>query len=282
MNIKLVTFADGSISLRNAGQRLTRQADSTGFFTLTSSHWTKKDIAEFLPGFFLSEKVFMDENQKGMGYWIWKPAIFEYELSKLDSGDVIVMLDAGCQLNITPNSKKRFDFYVQMAVRHGLVLMQIQDNSFGFNNFHEEAWTKAETLSALDPEMRFKNTNQYQAGIIFASKSGDTLKLAQDWLELCSVDNHRLLMPPELNDHQCDLFIDHRHDQSILSLLAKKANCYSILDETYFFPDWNEGSDFPIWAMRNRTGADIHRRNFGDLIHLTFSRAERFIRKYLK
>ena len=52
------------------------------------------------------------------------------------------------------------------------------------------------------------------------------------------------------NDHR---FLEHRHDQSIFSLIAKKNNFFVIPDETYWNPDWNvSGKNYPIWATRLR------------------------------
>ena len=89
-------------------------------------------------------------------------------------------------------------------------------------------------------------------------------------------------MPPQPADKQSKLFIEHRYEQSILSLLAKKAEAWAVADENYFFPEWGHGTDFPIWAMRNRTGANAYKRDIRDLMHLIFSRVESSVRKYLR
>jgi hypothetical protein len=50
-----------------------------------------------------------------------------------------------------------------------------------------------------------------------------------------------------------DGFIDHRHDQSILSLLTKTLNFgHTLEDETYYL-NWGDGSKFPILATRLNT-----------------------------
>ena len=56
-------------------------------------------------------------------------------------------------------------------------------------------------------------------------------------------------------------FIEHRHDQSIFSLLVKQSNQHAIIpDETEWFGDWiGMGDKYPIWATRHRSIFDFKR-----------------------
>ena len=55
-------------------------------------------------------------------------------------------------------------------------------------------------------------------------------------------------------------FVEHRHDQSIFSVLAKSKGFQAVGDETWFAPHWfREGKDFPIWAARWRRGSRMTR-----------------------
>jgi hypothetical protein len=47
------------------------------------------------------------------------------------------------------------------------------------------------------------------------------------------------------------LFVEHRNDQSIFSLMRKQAGSLILPDETWF-KDWDDGADFPIHARRFR------------------------------
>lgn len=52
-----------------------------------------------------------------------------------------------------------------------------------------------------------------------------------------------------------EIFVDHRHDQSIFSLLVKRDTpFFELSDETYLSKEeWEKKSkDFPIWTTRNR------------------------------
>jgi hypothetical protein len=46
-------------------------------------------------------------------------------------------------------------------------------------------------------------------------------------------------------------FIENRHDQSILSVIANRFGSIKLMDETYFNPNWNhDGMLYPFWAKR--------------------------------
>ena len=77
--IRLVTFADGTFGFRSAGKRLIRQADKSAWFNSPSEHWTIKKIQSRIPDFAANNLTFMEENKRGLGLWIWKPAVLEYE-----------------------------------------------------------------------------------------------------------------------------------------------------------------------------------------------------------
>jgi hypothetical protein len=42
--------------------------------------------------------------QRGGGYWIWKPYIIKKHLDKINDNDILIYMDAGCSINI--NGKK--------------------------------------------------------------------------------------------------------------------------------------------------------------------------------
>jgi hypothetical protein len=153
--------------------------------------------------------------------------------------------------------------------------MQIKDESFGYKKLTDSSWTKRETLENLDPHQLHRFTNQFQAGIILCVRSEKSLELAKKWVDKCSESNYKLLCGPSRDSIEDEEFQDHRYEQSILSPLYKEFGLSGLADETYFFPNWDLGKEFPIWAMRNRTGGDAFRRNFLDLLKISLGRLER-------
>lgn len=282
MSIKLVTFSDGSYAFRAAGRRLAREADSSGWFSQQSEHWTVDTLRSKIPNFFTEHKHFIADHPKGYGLWIWKPAILSYLIDNLEDGEMVLLLDAGCQLNTNHNSWSRFQDYVDICRTSDLLVMQLADNSFGFKKLTDAAWTKLSTLNFLDPNSVFRNTNQIQSGIIFAIKSDKSQRIANKWMTSCIESKYSFLVDPLETESQTDDFIQHRWEQSILSLIVKSEGIQPIEDETYFYPNWSRGMNFPIWAMRNRSGGNAFRRNFLDVLKLMTAKAERLILSFYR
>jgi hypothetical protein len=276
MIIKLVTFSDGSYAFRAAGRRLANQADSTGWFDHPSEHWTTETLRTKMPEFYSEQQEFIKDHPKGFGFWIWKPAILSYLIDHLVEGEMVLLLDAGCQLNENKDSKLRFQQYVEICTARDLLVTQLS------HDLNDAEWTKRSTLDSLDPLGVFRNTGQIQSGIIFAIKSEKSQRIAKKWFNYCVDSNHSLLLDPSNNEFQAGEFKEHRHDQSIFSLIVKSEGIIPIEDETWFHPNWAEGLHFPIWAVRNRTGGDVVRRNFLDILKIFTARVERKILSILR
>ena len=275
MKIKLVTFSDGSFGLRAAGKRLVKQADTTGWFDYPSEHWTLETLRSKMPDFFIKHENFLKAHQKGLGLWIWKSAILAYQIEQLEENEIVLILDAGCQINSTKESESRFKDYIDFCNQNDILLMQIPENAFGIDDLSDAAWTKLFVLESLDPYSLHRKTNQIQSGIIFAKKSPRSQQIAKKWSYYCQELDYKFILDPSPNELQSCNFKQHRWEQSILSLLIKAEGIVPMLDETYFYPRWEEGAGFPIWTMRNRSGGDAYRRNLMDLLKLLTAKIER-------
>ena len=234
-----------------------------------------KDIALRDFEFFSRHEDFMRENPKGLGFFIWKPKVLIEELKLLDDGDQLVMIDSGCQLNITESSVRRLHEYLSLSRESGGVFMQLKNGDFGLNDLSDSAWAKSALLDFLDPKHRFRDSGQVQSGIIIIEKTKETTEFANKWMEVCELKNNFYLKSPARNEPQQPEFQAHRWEQAIMSLLVKDTEFTLIRDETYFAPRWETGEDYPIWAMRNRTGGDAFRRNLGDLAYIAAAKLMR-------
>ena len=91
-----------------------------------------------------------------------------------------------------------------------------------------------------------KNLFQYISGIIIIKKNNHSIDIINKWYNTCIYEL--------INDNTCNEdpeFIENRHDQSILSVLVNKYGSIKLLDETYFYPNWNTiGIQYPFWAKR--------------------------------
>jgi hypothetical protein len=138
--------------------------------------------------------------------------------------------------------------YFRLAVENGAM-------SFELPNHRESEWTKSDTRFLVNSDPGAWSTPQRISGVILLQKTQENLDLLSEWLSAALLEDGRYADDsPSILPNQIG-FVEHRHDQSIWSLLAKKHGVYALPDETYFAPNWSEdGYAYPIWATRLRSG----------------------------
>lgn len=179
--------------------------------------------------------------QRGGGYWIWKAFILHDIFTTMCEGDVVVYLDAGCQINL--EGKTRFHEY-----------LKILDQNKGFLAFHlpdcfEYMYTNHITLDFfnINNDSTIYNSNMMVGGILMFKKNQLTTQFIEEFYSIATSTPNIFT---DQNSFSLDYrFIEHRHDQSILSLLRKKYDVKSIPDETCAI-DWSELKLTPFHAMR--------------------------------
>lgn len=247
MKVLLLTFGDGSKSWRDAAKRLKREAAASNYFDFVEVFDLERMYATF-PEFKLRHRNFIEDNSRGLGYWIWKPYLISALLDDMRwDFDLLVYLDAGCSINSkTTSSQVRFREYCEIALRAGGLF-------FAMNDQIDRVWNKKATITALGADKaQFLDSKQVLGGISFFTRSESSITLAKDWLRFCVLENYRLVDDSPSSEPEDEVFRSHRHDQAILSLLVKKLDLTAIPDETYFPNSWNStGLNFPIWATRN-------------------------------
>jgi hypothetical protein len=167
-------------------------------------------------------------------------------LEKLNFNDLLLYCDAGCTINI--EGSERFNDYVNM-------LSSGDDDILTFNMYEnlEKFWTKMDVFEFFNSK-NLMDTGQIGATSIFLKKTEKTLKLINEWENICI--NHRNLIDDSKSiQTENDCFIEHRHDQSIFSMVAKKYKTIELSDETYIINNGNPNSfnkKFPIQGTRLR------------------------------
>ena len=253
MNIHLVSFGDTV----NYGGALTRML-------VTSSQWRYQNQRVFNSISILNQqhlhqdKIFWDthsqfieNNPKGHGYWLWKSWAVKSVIANIPDNDVVLYLDAGCQIN--HHGVSRFYDYCNIAAKQGVCCFQLP-------GFTEHCWNKSDTACRIlgSQHNQHMQTDQIMATVIFFLNNLENKQLVDTWYNICQEQNYKYLTdePSIVPNHTA--FREHRHDQSILSLLLKTANIQPIPDETWFHPNWHSnGISFPLWATRNHTSKVI-------------------------
>lgn len=179
--------------------------------------------------------------RKGGGYWIWKPYFLKKVLDTINEGDILIYCDAGCMIN--NKGEKRFKEYIDR-------LNNTKTGTIDFELPHKEIeYTKREVFNALDVSAEVIHSNQLVATVILLKKCAHTIFLIDTFYNT-AIHNASLFTDEKDAASQHKEFIDHRHDQSIFSILRKTYGANIIPDETYFTDFIYQGYFFPFWATR--------------------------------
>ena len=213
MHTKFITFGSHSDYIE-AAKRLVQQATALNIFKQTKL-FTAEDLKNS-PEFWDAHGSFIKKNSRGFGYWLWKPYIIQKNMQYMQNGDILLYLDCGCELS----SGKRSELLKCMdVVKTDKIVYTRTGNK-------EKEWTKMDLLLKLDMnKAEYLNSNQLQAGAILFLVCDETRCLVDEWYKI-ACNYHNIDDSPSLSKN-LDGFKEHRHDQSIFSLLIKKYNLCS-------------------------------------------------------
>jgi hypothetical protein len=244
-----VTFADGNPEFVDAGKRIARQAESLNIFSEVRvlDGNSLSDISSVYRTRFRSTAI----NKRGFGYWVWKPLLFQsliQEISKQDkSVNGIFYADAGCEIPVNFFSRRNFKKLLSESNKTAI----IADSTSRL----EIQYSKGVTFEYLDPDYNFAFTNQIAATWLAVRLNEAGISFVDDWVKFATQNDGLLVNDNFGNEHP--EFIDHRHDQSILSLLFK-TNGY----QPYHIHFHNRlgsirNSMQPIWTWHNRSNISL-------------------------
>lgn len=213
MKSYFLTFASGEFT--KAQKELVESAEAVAGFTEIIP-WTKDKLQQ--TAFYKLHKDVLD-HQRGEGYWIWKPYIILDQLQSIENGDFVVYWDCG-----KPARPNRFTRNINPLLRwcqkqHGGIIPGVLIPWHGPN----KKWTKRDCFVYMNCDSdTFKNHPQIQTTFSIWQKNSKSIHFVHQWLKY-AVDP-RIISD---NENCCGLendesFIDHRHDQSILTNLAIK------------------------------------------------------------
>jgi hypothetical protein len=147
-------------------------------------------------------------SKRGAGYWLWKPYIILDAMKRVPKDSIIIYIDGGLYFT------KDFAPFIDLVKKHGRVL-----TSLAPVHHTNKRYTKRDTFILMDKDYeRAHQATQVQAGIILLKNNDTNRKFIEKWLEYGQDKRIITDLPSTLGSNFPD-FIDHRHDQSILSLL---------------------------------------------------------------
>jgi hypothetical protein len=226
-----ITF--GNERFIKSRERLAREASKIGVFDEIIVY--DESLIKTMPS---NVQTFVAHNKRGYGYWVWKSFAVLKTLEKMQDGDLLLYADAGCQ--IKKKGKKRLEEYFE------ILSAQNQFDVLSFKLEHmEKKYTKMDVFDKFNmhtPE--YLDSMQYMATCFIIRKSPHSMKMVQDWVA-ASQDFH-LIDDSASIAHNDPAFIEHRHDQSLWSLIRKRDGTIVLDDET----ELGHRKDAPILAKR--------------------------------
>jgi hypothetical protein len=218
MSKEFITFGCGSQNFIDAGNRLLEQAKALHLFDKTT--FFTDEILKNDPIFWNQHKSFIEKNNRGYGYWLWKPYLIKKTMDQMKDGDLLLYLDAGCEIDC-----REKDYLIKCfeQVKKDYII-----GSPGC--FPRQMYTKMDLFIYLDMNNdHWLNSVERQAGINLFLVCDKTRELVNQWYETTHICDYHYLDDSPSNSPNTSDFREHRHDQAIFDLLTKKYNLYSTM-----------------------------------------------------
>lgn len=240
MKTVFLSFADSR--MYKAVQRLRIQAEGMRFFDkihVCNEH----DLDDSFRSSY-GERMYL--GSRGFGYWVWKPYLIRRVFDELMPGDLLFYCDAGCHWN--PAGRWRLKFYAERLREATCGVM-----GFQLEVIHPEfRWTKGDLLDyfAVRGDRNLLLSPQICSTHAFFCKN----KLSSDFL-------HQWQLPYQLDFSLVDDtpsrspnfpgFVEHRHDQSIFSILCKRMGAEILSGQETYSSRWEDLMFYPIHDRRS-------------------------------
>lgn len=216
MSVVLLSFADSRYEYS-----LKRIEKESADFPIDEFHFlSEKDLPMDLLKI-INPKLY----RRGFGYWRWKPYIVLCQIEKMKDGDILIYSDAGITWN--PNGIERFVEYVQM-LKHASVDYLVFQQPFLEKDYNK--WELLHFLNVVEDE-RILMSLQIPAGLFMIKKSPSSISFLKEWQNIM-INRFDLISDKCTKHGNLSGFIEHRHDQSVFSILVKKREHIQI--------SWNE------------------------------------------
>lgn len=246
----LITAGLGTQEFNEASRRVRIQAQHL-WKSLDVLELNNQNLKELCPVTFTKYGEFMNLNTVGFGFMAWKAEVVCRALNlNFGSYETIIWADSGCEIQVNLISKARFMIWIVLARIYGVVAFTLRTP--------ENKYTKRDLFDFLNLD---NNDSSPQFQTTFFILNGDKGKLLADrWFEIVASDI-RFVNEDLSQKGEIDGFSNHRHDQSVFSIVAKSMNIHPLIrplpnGKAKGFRKLRSFS-YPVWAARNRTGISI-------------------------
>lgn len=158
--------------------------------------------------FYKENKELLDKKQR-VGFAVWKPYIISEAMKKINYGDILIYCDSGISL------KSSLNRFIEICKKEGIVLFESSPVM--------KQWTKRDCFILMGAdEEKYHNAKQIMGGLNLWKKTKISEKIVSEWLEFCKDERIIGDMSNQCGYPNYPEFIEHRWDQSVLSILAVK------------------------------------------------------------
>lgn len=193
------------------------------------------------PQFHAQHKEILDQ-KRGVGYWLWKAHFITRLLSGMGENDILFYADSGSYFI------RRMEpvFAAVSADPKGVVAFRLAGGHV------EKAYTKRDLFLHMGMnEPQYRDTPQRMASFMCFRGTAAAREIAAEYLNLCSTP-HLITDTPNVDGWIEDGFVDHRHDQSVWSLLTKRHEITTLADPTQWGVHHKENSEEQQFLVHTR------------------------------
>jgi len=208
------------------------------------------------------ESFFKKGQKRLFGYACWKPEIILSYLNEIPENSILQYSDIGCSFNF--KGINRLKDYIKITEENDILVFKYSEPNFNlkenikFQVYYEFQYTKADAWKYLniDSNSNILKTEQIWSGTMFFKNNSYVKKILNEWIDVCKINN--LIDDNNSNEKNHENFIEHRHDQSIFSLICKKENIYCLSASECEWAEfenkrvWFHLDNYPILAKRDK------------------------------
>ncbi len=197
------------------------------------------------------------------GYACWKPQIVYNFFNQIPENSILQYTDIGCHFNV--KGKNRLREYFELCKKKNILVFQYRIPEWSqkfeklkFQQYFEYEYTKADTFEGMGihNNANLMDTEQIWSGCFFIKKNQYGKRILEKWISLS--ENNNLISDDLSKSENHQKFIEHRHDQSIFSIICKEEKAFSLSASECEWAEkenkrtWEHLDNFPILAKRDK------------------------------
>jgi hypothetical protein len=186
-------------------------------------------LYDSLPAEFVAKHEWLLRHRRGYGFWVWKPFLILQHLREMQAGDVVMYCDSAFIFIADPSPLHA------LCHKAGGVLIFHQKREGHLN----KRFTRRDCFRVMECDTpEYWDGPQLLGGASVWAATPLAIDVVGEWYRWCSDPRAVSDLPSEGGEYPG--FADHRHDQSILSLIAIRRRLPSYPDPSQFGNGYQE------------------------------------------